>query len=562
MLKRWGSSRNNQRGLSQIELLLGVLIISVISVALLSALQLSVVSTVQNRVQTSGAQLLQMAYTQLRSVDFYQVFPCDSSLPRYGLRTDYPNFTTLNQIRDKTLQLGFSKFTIELAFMRRDTTDANGNGFTSDLIPFADNGFRVDRYDPNIRYFDQNGNGDYYDTYYVGVRRVSEMPDTHLKLVTLKLWKGNKVVLKDAQLFNLEGFTGKESPSSESPLTLSLDVPANNASLYDLTTSTRANAFALAITRSYPSSVVAYRADAANPPLSYLRLSGTTEPSATVRFYVGYTTGTPVDSVPTDVSGNFNFQSGAITARLVEGRNQLFARTFKGSLTSPFALREVIRDLAPPLISSAAPPSPTQTLSPYIAGVLVDSPTQAGAEVSGITAGVITFKLDGVVAGSRYDPSSGVVVLVDSGTLLPPVLSTGTHTVILEGGDNAYYKVSKTWSFQVAIDTYDPSPPAIANKSPTGMTSNPQPVISVRVFDNQSGINPQSIVMTLDGAVVVNASNVAQAYDPSTGVVQYQPPAPLGAGSHDVTITVSHWATAPPDRTTRSEPWSFTVNGS
>lgn len=545
---------SNQRGLSQIELLLAVLIVSLLSMALLSALQLSVASSVQTRVQSAGAQLLQMAFAKLRNIDFYQVFPCDSSLPGFGLRGDYPNLATLNQLRAKALQLGFSKFTIELTFMRRDSSDANGNGLTSDLIPFSDDGTGVDRYDPNIRYFDQNGEGDYYDTYFVGGRRVSEMPDTHIKLVTFKLWKGNRVAFQDAQLMSLEGFSGTESPSSESSLTLTLNTPSNNASLYDLTTSTRNNAFNLVITRPYPPSAVAYRADSASP----LQLTGTTEPSATVRFYVGVTTGTEVASVGTDISGNFSLTSAAITARLVEGRNRLFARTFKGSLTSPFAPRDVILDLAPPLISSAAPPSPTKTLSPYVAGILVDSPTVSGPEVSGITVDVIAFKLDGAVAGSRYDPNSGYVTLLDSTTLLPPVLSTGTHTVTLEGGDGAHYKVSKTWGFQVAIDTYDVTAPVIDQQTPVGSTPSTLPVIGARLSDPESGINLASLTMTVDG---VSLTNPGQYYNLATGAIQYQPPAPFANGSsHTIVVTVSHWASAPPDQMTKTSTWGFTVN--
>lgn len=555
-----GKAVPSSGGFSHIELLLGVLIISLLSIAVLSALQLSVVTSVKTRVQTSGAHLLQLGFAKLRNMDFFQLFPADSSQPRFGLQAGYPHLATLNLIQAKTSQRGFSKFAIEVTFMRRDSSDANGNSLTSDLIPFTDtNRDGIDDYDPNIRYFDQNRDGDFYDTYPVGNRRVSEMPDTHLKLVTVKLWKGTTHVLQDSHLIGLEGFTGIESPSSESSLPLALDSLPNGANLYDLTAPDRGAAFNLTITRSYPPGTVALQADADVP----LRLAGRTEPSAIVRFFVGATTGPAIETT-SDLSGSFDVppsQARQITAALREGRNRLFAQTIKGPLQSPFSVREVILDQTPPTIAPVAPTSPTNTLSPYIAGILVDSSSVTGVEPSGINTEVITFKLDGVVVGHRYDPATRRVVLLSSTTLLPPVLSTGTHTVTLEGGDNARYKVSRTWDFEVAISSVDHSPPAIAQKSPSGTSRSRQPVISVRIFDNQSGMNPQSLVLTLDGVVVVNAANIVRHYDPATDTVQYQPPTPFANGTaHTVTITGSHWATLPPDRVTSTDTWGFTVN--
>ena len=92
------------------------------------------------------------------------------------------------------------------------------------------------------------------------------------------------------------------------------------------------------------------------------------------------------------------------------------------------------------------------------------------------------------------------------------------------------------------------------------MAGSQLPVISVRVFDNQSGIVPSSIQMLIDGAVVVDASNLAGAYDSSNGTVSFTPSASYASGSnHTVQITASHFAANPPGAVTSVDTWNFTV---
>ncbi|HBL16698.1 MAG TPA: hypothetical protein DD417_08070 [Elusimicrobia bacterium] len=110
------------------------------------------------------------------------------------------------------------------------------------------------------------------------------------------------------------------------------------------------------------------------------------------------------------------------------------------------------------------------------------------------------------------------------------------------------------------MDATDHSAPAIAEKSPIGMADSQLPEISVRVFDNQSGVIPASIRMTLDGEVVVDAANIGSHYDASDGTVSYTPPTAFEAGSvHLVSIQADHFATNPADKVTSADTWGFSV---
>jgi hypothetical protein len=171
------------------------------------------------------------------------------------------------------------------------------------------------------------------------------------------------------------------------------------------------------------------------------------------------------------------------------------------------------------------------------------------------------MKIDGNAVTHSYNSVTGEVIWVDPVSWGPPVLSTGSYIVTLEGGDRAYYKVISTWSFTVEIEEPDHSPPAISQKSPIGACQTQIPVISVKIFDNQSGIDPYSITLKLDGNIVVNASNVGGHYDPQGGYLTYVPTSPMADGTfHTVEVTASHWATSPPDKVTSTDSWNFFIN--
>ena len=87
--------------------------------------------------------------------------------------------------------------------MRRDSSDSNGDALTSDLVPFTDaNADLIDDYDANVRYFDQTADGTYWQTYVSGGRTVAEQPDTHVKRVTLDVYRANRLVCSQTELLS------------------------------------------------------------------------------------------------------------------------------------------------------------------------------------------------------------------------------------------------------------------------------------------------------------------------------------------------------------------------
>jgi hypothetical protein len=102
----------------------------------------------------------------------------------------------------------------------------------------------------------------------------------------------------------------------------------------------------------------------------------------------------------------------------------------------------------------------------------------------------------------------------------------------------------------------DASSPTITNESPSGSGAGTLPLIKAEVYDSQSGINPGSILMTLNGSTVCNgaiASKLAKCYYPGTGYVYYTPKNPLSTGTtYTVTLTVSDWV-----GNTSNATWTF-----
>ncbi|MHB9156067.1 MAG: hypothetical protein ACYC5N_10345, partial [Endomicrobiales bacterium] len=468
----------------------------------------------------------------------------------------YPYTALLGLVKNAIRASGFSHFTVDVTFMRRDISDANANGLTADLIAFTDtNGDRIDDYDASIRHFDQNGDGDYKDTYSSGGRIIAEEPDTHLKEVTVKLWKGGRVVAQQSELVSVEQLSGIESMASGAILRLFIAEPANDTYLYNLDTSARAASFGLTLSRPFPADNVPVRADMGSP----LFLSGETDPLAIVHLYMN-STATELDSANADMTGLFGFYTTPTTIALVEGKNSIWARATKDTNLSPFTVRDVVLDLNPPAITALQPVGTVYDRAPRVSAVLSDAGISTDT-VSGICPQVITLKQGTEIVAHEYHQDTGEVVWIDSATLLPVTLSTGSYSMTLEGADNAHYKTRQSWDFTVAIEDPDHSAPAISNKSPIGSCNTELPDIQVRVFDNQSGVDPARIELRFDGVVVVNASNIGAHYNASTGYITYTPAVPLANGSfHTAEVSASHWATSPANKITSTDQWNFLVN--
>lgn len=533
---------------------MAMFMMTVIGLSLLALIQKGTVAAFKAREQATCTRMLETGFARLKNIDFYSLFAADSQSASYGLQAAFPYKVVLDDIKNTLASSMFDRFRVQASFMRRDSSDANGNGLTSELIAFADgNGDGVDDYDPNIRANDQNLDGDTYDTYVSGGRIVAEEPDTHIKQVSFDVFRSGRLVCSRTELISLEQFTGSPNPSSEAVLPLLLSTPTNNATLYRALTAEQVNARGLALDKPYPAEVAWLRADTAGP----LTVSGETDPLATVNMYLG--SSGILDSVAADMSGAFTLAAANITAALLEGANLLTARAVKGPYTSPLTTRTLLLDVSAPIVSNAVPSASAATLAPAVAANLFDLGVGTTA-TSGICPDVITLKVNGSAVNHSYDSTSGTVMWIDPQTQTVPILSSGVYTAYIQAGDYAGYKTTHSWTFTLSVPDTDNSAPSVANKSPIGGAASQLPVISVRVFDNQSGINPLSIRMTLDGVVVVSTATIGAAYNPATETVSHTPAAAFATGSsHTVEIRASHFATDPADKIETLDTWSFTV---
>lgn len=549
--------------------MMAIFVLSILSLSIAYMSQYMAIVSVKTLENTYSTRLSETVFSKLKTVEYYYLFDCDSSLPNFGLtgtfgpvtlqRPVYPYMGVLRAIDVVAKRYKIDRWTISVKYKIRDVSDVNGNGLTSDLRDFTDvNNDKIDDYDPSIKYYRANADVDYYDTYTSTSlnKTASEAPDTNLKEITLKLYKRGHVVHAQQELISLEMLSGIESKASGAELKLLLTQPANNTYLYNLMTTARANSFAQGISKAYPSDVTAYRADAGSP----LTLAGETSPLAAVNFYCN-SIGALIDSRAADSLGNFNFWSAALTAALAEGENTVYAQATKDTYFSPYTTRKVILDMNPPVITAQTPTGTVNDLVPYVGAVLTDSILSTGVP-SGICDQVTNMKINGSTVNFVYDQSTGDVQWVDPAKDLPFKLVNGaSYTAVVEGGDRAHFKVISTWTFTVSVAATDNSAPSIANKVPSGFTAEAMPEISCKVFDNQSGIDLDSVVLKVDGAVVVSSANISGHWDAKNQRVFYQPSGPFISGSsHTIGISASHWADDPADKKTSADSWSFNVN--
>jgi type II secretory pathway pseudopilin PulG len=563
------NSKRSGAGFSLVEVIISILILGVIITGIIAFLQSASLMIVSAQERTRASKLAQKIFSVLGNIHYHYIFRCDSSISEFGLAGDfgpvtnqtspYPYLKNLQELQQTAEDYRFDKFTIETKFMIRDLSDLDGDGETTDLRAFIDtNNDGADDYDSGIKYLDQNNDGDYYD--FFGSPDVSEEPDTHIKKVTIKIYKNNEKIFQEIQLISLEKFSGIQSRASGAELKLVLNEPKVNSSLYALDTLEQQTSPNLIVTFSYPAGVKAYRADSSD----ILRLSGITDPVAQTDWRLISATSPILDTTYADMLGNFDFYAFNITFNLVEGDNEIWGQATKDSSYSPWDKTNVIRDINPPVIQNITPTGTVTSKQPLVGGEIVDNPVTAGNSVSGICPDVITLLKDGIPVNHDYDSSSGMVRCLDSLSGLPPILSTGiVYTMVLEGGDNAYYKVKTTWTFICQIADPDDSIPSISQKDPVGTALSNPPTISCKVSDNQSGIIINSIRMTLNGDVVVSSANISQCFtpfpNPDGGYVSYTPPSPLTGGIHNVEVNVSHWADNPYDKRTSAGTWSFHV---
>ncbi len=555
-------------GFTLIEAMVAIAILGLVALGITKLMTSSTNLMVKSREQTFASKTTQAAFNLLDNSEYIYLLDCDSDNASYGLigtfdtNPSYPYLGVLDQIKEITTAAGFDQFTIETDFMIRDLSDLDGDGEITDLRSFLDgDSDNIDDYEPGMMYYDANSDGDFYDIYAGGSGNyITEEPNTHIKEVLFKLYKQGKQVFSERQLVSREKLSGEAGYASEAELNLIVSSPTHRSSLYDLTAANRLDAFNLSISKSYPSTIQAFRADISYP----LEIEGETEPIADLDFRIETATNPVLDSTSADIYGDFNLNATYITGELDEGVEYIWGKATKGSSYSPWSKREVIYDLVPPVISGETSIGTVKTKQPYVSAVFTDSTILTNARASGICTDVITILKDGSEVNCEYEYDTGLAEWLESSTFLPTVLSTGiAYAIQFEGGDNAYYKVMSSWTMTCDIDDPDNSAPVVDNTSPSGTIGVNPPTISCRTYDNHSGINYSSIILKLDGATCIDSSNLGNNCIPLESpvgcTVSYTPANSLATGSHSVEFIVQHWTENPYAQKTTTSTWSFNV---
>jgi hypothetical protein len=121
-------------------------------------------------------------------------------------------------------------------------------------------------------------------------------------------------------------------------------------------------------------------------------------------------------------------------------------------------------------------------------------------------------------------------------------LKDGPQTVEVMSKDQKGNMVVKSWTFTVAV------PPAFSGMTPApGTTTNNRTTISVNITDNDT-VNPDSIMLMLDGLPVQHSFN------PAGGLISYTAQVPLLDGTHTVWVTAADMSG---NKSTKS--WTYKV---
>ncbi|MFH1283672.1 MAG: prepilin-type N-terminal cleavage/methylation domain-containing protein [bacterium] len=580
------------KGFTLIEVISALIIISLLALMIVNAMKMGMKAYVKTKDQVAGSKMLEMTFNKLKTIDFCHLLPCDSQQPNYGLQgtfsqyslldagyssngsgitlagtivseqeynplqpTEYPFHGVLDQIKANLKQNGYDRFTVDITYMRRDLSDINNNGLYSDLVEYQDddNDGRDD-YEIFIGFIDRNSDGDYNDKYrhYSNAPQwESETPNTRIRKVTVKIWKRDKVIMQGSELISAEMLTGDEGNSLEAKLTLVFDAPRassdgrESAYLYNRNITACDQAYLLGVNLglAFPAEMPSFRAD----PASALRFIGKTDPNATV--YVGLVTA--LDASVADVMGDFNFQSAIITSNLVEGNNYCESIAVKSSSAySPYKKFNLLLDIHPPNITNWLPVSndTMKTRAVSIGAILQDVVVSTDV-VSGICKEVIYVSINGNPVTHSYNNETGLVCARNSSDNANFLIldDNQSYEIAVTGGDKAHYAVQKIWQFNIAeIPVTDNSVPSIVINEPPNNYSGPKPDAIVATFsDNQSGIDPYSIELSIDGNIYVDSSNVAQYFDGFSSKLTFPLSMTLASGSYTITIKIKHWASDP-----------------
>ena len=195
-------------------------------------------------------------------------------------------------------------------------------------------------------------------------------------------------------------------------------------------------------------------------------------------------------------------------------------------------------DVTPPSITTTSPHGVIRSDKPIIS-------VSASDDMSGVDTIEIGVKGEGNqtvegVTSVRSDKTSATFTPAAS-------LTSGTYTVDVKLADMRGNKASGQWQFTVELDTI---PPSITITRPMQEhTENRRPTVSASYTDNLSGVDAESIMLSLDGAAIEpDAVSETQ--------VMFTPTFDLTFGQHTVKLEVSDMA---PSANTAVQEWSFSV---
>jgi hypothetical protein len=203
-----------------------------------------------------------------------------------------------------------------------------------------------------------------------------------------------------------------------------------------------------------------------------------------------------------------------------------------GNVNSKFWSFKV--ESTPPTISSVEPNGEISEATPTISASYEDAGT-------GIDVSTAVLKLNGQILPAAATESS------ISYRVLTPLELGVAYKVEVEVADKAGNVASDSSTFNLETD-----PPEVTSTTPTGTVSEEDAakgiLISAKLADDGSGIDPDSVVMWLDGAPV--------AADASTESVQYTAKG-LSYGTHNVRLVVADMLGNSTDKS-----WGFSVDDS
>ena len=202
----------------------------------------------------------------------------------------------------------------------------------------------------------------------------------------------------------------------------------------------------------------------------------------------------------------------------------------------------VEQDNTPPQITVTDPKGTVRLEKPIISVSATD-------DLSGVDSIKISLKNSNGKAVSVQTKSSGGGKR--SAEFKPnSALSAGTYTVVATVYDGNGNQSQVRWTFTVEFDTI---PPVIDIVSPTGelpVRETRRPVISAKYNDATSGVDTESVKMSVNGALITPQSATADQ-------VTYTPKGDLSFGRHTVKVEVSDTAIPTPNKATIE--WTFII---